>query len=139
MGPPRLRMQLLLLLLRRRRQMPRSQRSLRATIRGATTPGVSWEGLLPPRSSHGGQSRCAANGRKYSRSGQTLDEIVFKKNPAGGYYGEDEDGEFGSTASIACCTRTCAHIHASVASWLEPNMRDASWCGISTPHPCASA
>ena len=34
---------------------------------------------------------CAAKGMKYSRSGQTLDEIVFKKNPAGGYYGEEND------------------------------------------------
>ena len=33
---------------------------------------------------------CAKNGVKYSRSGQTLDEIVFKKNPAGGYYGDTE-------------------------------------------------
>lgn len=30
-------------------------------------------------------------GKRYQRSGQTLDEIVFKKNPAGGYYGDDED------------------------------------------------
>ena len=34
---------------------------------------------------------CAKRGMKYTRSGQTLDEIVFKKNPAGGYYGDDED------------------------------------------------
>ncbi|KAL1528562.1 hypothetical protein AB1Y20_009905 [Prymnesium parvum] len=34
---------------------------------------------------------CAAEGRRYVRSGQTLDEIVFKKNPAGGYYGDDDD------------------------------------------------
>jgi len=33
--------------------------------------------------------KCAARGVKYSRSGQSLDEIVFKKNPKGGYYGED--------------------------------------------------
>ena len=32
---------------------------------------------------------CAKNGVRYSRSGQTLDEIVFKKNPKGGYYGDD--------------------------------------------------
>jgi len=31
----------------------------------------------------------AENGKRYERSGQTLDEIVFKKNPKGGYYGED--------------------------------------------------
>eukprot|EP00967_Tisochrysis_lutea_P150455 scaffold291193_cov39-Tisochrysis_lutea.AAC.1 len=32
-------------------------------------------------------------GKRYQRSGQTLDEIVFKKNPAGGYYGDDDDDE----------------------------------------------
>lgn len=31
----------------------------------------------------------AAKGIKYARSGQSLDEIVFKKNPKGGYYGDD--------------------------------------------------
>eukprot|EP00326_Haptolina_ericina_P031632 CAMPEP_0181251220 /NCGR_PEP_ID=MMETSP1096-20121128/46758_1 /TAXON_ID=156174 ORGANISM="Chrysochromulina ericina, Strain CCMP281" /NCGR_SAMPLE_ID=MMETSP1096 /ASSEMBLY_ACC=CAM_ASM_000453 /LENGTH=85 /DNA_ID=CAMNT_0023348783 /DNA_START=84 /DNA_END=341 /DNA_ORIENTATION=- len=35
--------------------------------------------------------KCAKAGIRYTRSGQTLDEIVFKKNPAGGYYGEDDD------------------------------------------------
>ena len=30
-------------------------------------------------------------GKRYQRSGQTLDEIVFKKNPAGGYYGDDDE------------------------------------------------
>ena len=35
--------------------------------------------------------KCAAAGVRYSRSGQSLDEIVFKKNPAGGYYGEEDD------------------------------------------------
>ena len=33
---------------------------------------------------------CAAGGKRYRRTGQTLDEIVFKKNPDGGYYGDDE-------------------------------------------------
>ena len=33
--------------------------------------------------------RCAEAGVKYSRTGQSLDEIVFKKNPKGGYYGDD--------------------------------------------------
>lgn len=33
--------------------------------------------------------KCASRGKQYARSGQTLDEIVFKKNPKGGYYGED--------------------------------------------------
>ena len=33
--------------------------------------------------------KCADAGIKYSRSGQSLDEIIFKKNPKGGYYGED--------------------------------------------------
>ena len=33
--------------------------------------------------------KCAERGVKYSRSGQSLDEIVFKKNPKGGYYGDD--------------------------------------------------
>ena len=33
---------------------------------------------------------CAENGFKYKRTGQSLDEIVFKKNPAGGYYGDTE-------------------------------------------------
>jgi hypothetical protein len=33
--------------------------------------------------------RCAEAGIKYSRTGQSLDEIVFKKNPKGGYYGDD--------------------------------------------------
>ena len=33
--------------------------------------------------------QCAASGKRYRRSGQTLDEIAFKKNPAGGYYGDD--------------------------------------------------
>ena len=32
---------------------------------------------------------CAEAGVKYTRSGQSLDEIVFKKNPKGGYYGDD--------------------------------------------------
>ena len=32
---------------------------------------------------------CAKAGIRYSRSGQSLDEIVFKKNPKGGYYGDD--------------------------------------------------
>merc|ERR1719326_1109753 len=31
---------------------------------------------------------CAKKGIRYSRTGQTLDEVVFKKNPKGGYYGE---------------------------------------------------
>ncbi len=34
---------------------------------------------------------CASRGVRYRRSGQTLDEIVFKKNPAGGYYGDGDD------------------------------------------------
>ena len=33
---------------------------------------------------------CAERGFKYKRTGQSLDEIVFKKNPAGGYYGDTE-------------------------------------------------
>ena len=33
---------------------------------------------------------CAEKGFKYKRTGQSLDEIVFKKNPAGGYYGDTE-------------------------------------------------
>jgi hypothetical protein len=32
----------------------------------------------------------AKAGMRYSRSGQSLDEIVFKKNPKGGYYGDDD-------------------------------------------------
>ena len=32
---------------------------------------------------------CMEKGIRYSRSGQSLDEIVFKKNPKGGYYGDD--------------------------------------------------
>ena len=35
--------------------------------------------------------KCAAVGIKYKRSGQSLDEIVFKKNPQGGYYGDEDD------------------------------------------------
>ena len=34
---------------------------------------------------------CAKRGVRYERSGQTLDEIAFKKNPKGGYYGDDLD------------------------------------------------
>ena len=34
---------------------------------------------------------CAKRGVRYERSGQTLDEIAFKKNPKGGYYGDDKD------------------------------------------------
>ena len=30
--------------------------------------------------------KCAEAGKRYRRTGQTLDEIAFKKNPAGGYY-----------------------------------------------------
>ena len=33
--------------------------------------------------------KCAEAGIRYSRTGQSLDEIVFKKNPKGGYYGDD--------------------------------------------------
>jgi len=33
--------------------------------------------------------KCLEKGIRYSRSGQSLDEIVFKKNPKGGYYGDD--------------------------------------------------
>ena len=34
---------------------------------------------------------CAKRGKRYGRTGQTLDEIVFKKNPKGGYYGDELD------------------------------------------------